>query len=302
MKNTPIFIALSALIVGTAAAQQFTGASGVDTNFSTPANWDSGLVPTSGTITVSANDTSLGVPAVVDASLGIVGYGIAKIYSEGAGGTGMAYAAVASGGTLSSSVIYVGNADNQYFDGNLTVRSGGSIRTEATNAGHFRVGGQDVGEVGTLLIEDGASIEHSKLTLNTYGSMTFEFGASSVSTFYTVSSKDGITNLLDGLVQVDLAALTTAGSYTLISSDHASLLLSGQLITDLATAGGTISSSTQSSSFNVLNAGTSNWTLSTANGGQDLLLNVTSIPEASSYALLLGGASVALIGGRRIRL
>jgi hypothetical protein len=298
MKKLNTVILLSAVAVGSATAQQFTGA-GADQNFSTVGNWDSG-VPTAGaTISIAANGTSLIAPAVVDASFGVVGLASAKIYSEGAGGTGMSYVDVTSGGTLRGSNINVGNVNNQFFDGTLTVRTGGGTQTAATNGGTFSIGGNDAGEVGVLLIEDGATMQHSKILLDAFGTMTFEFGASSVSTFNTVKNNAGASNILNGLLQVDLGALVGIGSYTLIDSSNADLLIAGLLATDLGTAGGTITSSDTSTHFNVLNEGAVVWSLTTANAGQDLVFNVSAIPEPGTYAMLAGCCALTFVMLRR---
>ncbi|MGZ0654578.1 PEP-CTERM sorting domain-containing protein [Coraliomargarita sp. W4R53] len=305
MKKIPTLLAFSVFTLTSACtAQHFTGGAGSDQNFSTAGNWAGGVVPDgSSVVTIAADGTSSSNPAIIDAEFGVVNFGTVKVYSDSneLGGGGMAYAAIASSGILRASNINVGNFNNQYFNGTLTIRRGGSVQTNATNGGNFTVGGGDSGELGALFIEDGATIQHTRVTLDTYGEMTFKFGANSVSTFNTVKNNAGGTNLLNGVLQVDLATLTSAGSYTLINSNSSNLLLSGQLLNDLSNAGGTITSSGQSSNFNVLNAGNAVWSLTTADGGQDLIFNVTSVPEPSTYAFLLGLGSIALVAAGRHR-
>ncbi|MGZ0654569.1 hypothetical protein ACWPKS_03090 [Coraliomargarita sp. W4R72] len=298
--KTPLTVLLvSALLVNLARAQNFTGAELSDQNFSTTGNWDTGGLPVDeADVSISANATTELTPALINGEWTL---GTVRVNSLnfGTGGFGMAYAEIKSGGILRSKILYIGSNSNAAYDGNLTVRNGGSLESDAQNSGVFSIGGASDGMVGVVLIEDGAAIEHSRIALEAYGEMTFEFGASSVSTFNALKDNSGRTNLLNGLLQVDLAALSTVGSYTLINSNNANLLLSGQLVDDLATSGGTITSAGESSSFNVLNAGNAVWNLTTADGGQDLIFNVTSIPEPSTYAWLTGFSSILLVFVRR---
>jgi hypothetical protein len=283
--------------VCSAQAALFTGA-GSDQNFSTTGNWDA--FPIEGdSIAISVNGTSSAAPAVVDSAF-TAAVDLAKIYSEGTGGTGMAYAEVASGGTLKASAVLVGNAANQYYDGTLIVRTGGTVVNRYLNSGSLSIGGGDAGEVGIMTIESGASVTHTELNLQTQGSLTFEFGANSVSTFNSTRTTAGGANTLNGLLQVDLGALTEAGTYTLINSSDADLLIAGALKTSLDAASGTITGTGNYSSANfaVLNGGTTQWELTTADDGQDLTLTV--IPEPATIGMLGLGAVMAVLL-RRVR-
>jgi hypothetical protein len=283
------------LMAGLAQAALFTG-NGVDQNFSTTANWDAAPV-TGDNIAISHSGTSVSSPAVIDSGFS-VNLGSAKIYSEGAGGTGMAYAEVVSGGTLKASLIYVGNSANQYYDGTLTLRTGSATVARYLDSGNLTIGGGDIGELGFATVEAGVSFSHARLSLQTYGTLTYELGASSVSTFSATDTTDGSgDSLLDGLLQVDFAALTSTGSYTLLDTR---LTIGGALIDDLTR--GSISDISDSTHFNVLNAADgAAWNLTTANDGQDLVLNVMSIPEPTTLGML-GFAAVGILAARRMRI
>ena len=123
-----------------------------------------------------------------------------------------------------------------------------------------------------------------------------------MTTFESSKNTAGEANTLDGLLQVDLGALTTVGSYTLVDSSSANLLIAGGLLTDLTAAGGSITNVSQSTRFNVLNEGNIEWNLATADGGQDLVLNVTAIPEPATVGLFAAAAAGLLVLRRRMSL
>ena len=255
-----------------AQAVLFTGA-GADQNFSTTNNWDT--VPVAGdSVEIAANGTSFGSPAIIDPGFTVDYLGFVRIHSAGDGGTGMAYAEVASGATLTSTLIDVGNAANHYFDGTLTLRTGSATAAKYFNSGSLNIGGDAAGEVGILKVESGVSFSQTYLNLRPYGVLTYELGADSVSTFASTKSTAGVANTLDGLVQVDLAALENEGAYTLIDSSSSDVLIAGAMKTWLDAEGGSFSGSGDYSNatFQVLNGGTVNWTLSLEDGGQDLVL------------------------------
>ncbi|MGZ0654570.1 hypothetical protein ACWPKO_16860 [Coraliomargarita sp. W4R53] len=300
MKEIPIVILISTIVItSVATAAVFTGSSVVDQNFSNADNWDA--MPENGdTIEISASGTSNINPAIINSSFN-VDFGGAKIFSSGGNGTGMSYVEIVSGGELVASYVDVGNASNIYFNGTLTLRSGGAMAARYLNSGGLTVGGNSAGTIGVMTVEDGATFSHANLKLNAYGTLTFKLGASSTSTFISSQSITGNANVLDGLLQVDLDALTTTGSYTLIDSSSDNLLISGALHSDLISAGGSITSGSQSNHFNVLNQGDIEWNLTIGDGGRDLILNVTSIPELSTSVALFGSFALTVCVTNRRR-
>jgi hypothetical protein len=129
--------------------------------------------------------------------------------------------------------------------------------------------------------------------------MQFIFGTNSVSTLSTIGT-NVIDNTLNGLLQVDLAALTaTTGTYTLIDSTNSNRLIKGSLYTWLNGVGGsyTNTGSYSNSNFQVLNGETKKWTLALADGKQDLTLTV--IPEPATIGML-GLGTLAVFFLRRM--
>jgi hypothetical protein len=275
MRIVGISMLLGAGVAQAAVNTLFTGA-GADQNFSNTNNWDTVPV-TNDTVQIAANGTSSGSPAIVDPGFSTDYLGFVRIYSGGTGGTGMAYAEVASGATLTSVLIEVGNAGNAAYSGTLTLRTGGATVAKYLNSGVLNIGGDDAGELGIVTVEPGVSFSQTYLNLKPYGTLTFELGADSVSTFASTKSTAGVANTLDGLLQVDLAALENEGVYTLIDSANPDLLIAGAMKTWLDGEGGSFSGTGNDSNatFQVLNGGTMDWTLSLADGGQDLVLDVT---------------------------
>jgi hypothetical protein len=205
----------------------------------------------------------------------------------------MSYAEVLSGTTLKASTTYIGNNANAAFDGNLILRSGAGMDTMAPNSGGMFVGGNTPGMVGELFVEAGAALfRENHIELGTYGRMQFIFGADSVSTLRTVGT-NVVDNTLNGLLQVDLGALTaTSGTYTLIDATNSNRLIKGSLYTWLNGVGGsyTNTGSYSNVNFQVLNGGTKQWSIALADGGQDLTLTV--IPEPATLGLfVIAGAS-----------
>jgi hypothetical protein len=267
-----------------AAVVYFTGASGVDNNFSTVANWSafpavSGDTPQIAVTNINGIATSASNPAKVNAGWTNT-FGTARIYSQTGYGQGMAYAEVMSGGLLKASILEVGNSGNVAFDGTLTLRSGGSIDTLANNTGSFKIGGETSGMVGDMVVEAGAALfREPSLNLFTYGTLTFVCNSNSLSTLNTVRTTAGSSNLLNGLIQVDLSALTTAGTYTLVNSSSTNLLIAGSMRTWLDSVGGSYSNSGDfaNANFQVIGGNGKQWTLALADGNQDLTLTVIPV-------------------------
>jgi hypothetical protein len=283
----------------------FTGNSGVDNNFSTAGNWDVAPAVAGDNVWIAVTNingiaTSAGNPAKVDAG-GTNTFGAARIFSQTGYGQGMAYAEVLSGGLLKAANLEVGNSANAAFDGSLTLRSGGSIDTAAPNSGSFKIGGETSGMVGNVMVEAGAALfRQSALNLFTYGTLTFVCDSNSLSTLNTIRTTTGTSNLLNGLIQVDLSAQTTAGTYTLINSSSANLLIAGSMRTWLDSVGGSYSNSGDfaNANFQVIGGNGKQWTLALADSNRDITLTV--IPEPATIGMLgLGTLVVFLV--RRMR-
>jgi hypothetical protein len=254
----------------------FTGNSGVDNNFSTAGNWDrKPLIGDTFVIGVT-NATSI-KPAIIDGGFSTV-IANAKIHSTTNYGFGTAYAEIASNGLLKSSSVVVGQLDIVDLNGALTLRKGGSITATFPNSGQLSIGSETNGSVGNLFVEAGAALfSAARVGLYKYGTLTFISDTNSVSTLQTTKTTVGTNNILDGLVQVDLAALATSCTNTLINSSSTNLLIGGTMRTWLDGLGGSISGAGTYSSdnFAILNGGFNEWTLALADGNQDLTLTVT---------------------------
>jgi len=260
--------------------------------FSDSRNWTNGVLPISGEVMTSVKGTTTALnPALVDPSFNIGGTnGAFGNFNLNAGKAGTVYLAVQSNATLRSSNIFIGNAAQSGWNGDLTLKTGGSI-VSATGA-QLAVGTINSSSTGKLTLEKGASLSFAYLTLNTNGIMNFTFGTNSVTTFNATKGTVGSSNLLNGLLQVDLAALTTDGTYTLLNSSSTNLLIAGTMRTWLDSVGGSYSNNGDfaNSNFQVLNGGTKKWTLALADGNKDLTLTV--IPEPATLGLfVIAGAS-----------
>lgn len=281
-----IGMALAAAAGVQAATVNYIG-SGSGNNFSVTGNWFGASYP------AAANDTFyIGVTnntAVNRAKINITNtFSQARIHSQTGYGVGMSYAEVLSGTTLKASTTYIGNNANAAFDGSLILRSGAGMDTMAPNSGAMFVGGESAGMVGELFVEAGAALfRQNNIQLGAYGRMQFIFGTNSVSTLSTVGT-NVVDNTLNGLLQVDLAALTAkTGTYTLIDSTNSNRLIKGSLYTWLNGVGGsyTNTGSYSNSNFQVLNGGTKQWSIALADGGKDLTLSV--IPEPTTISLFV---------------
>lgn len=309
MKKTGLILVMMAAMMGVvsvqAANRNFTGLSGANMNFSTAGNWDVAPVAADGVYVavtnINGSATSAGSRAKIDSGFSTQ-LGTVRIHSQTGYGQGMSYAEVASGGLLKASNLNVGNSGNPAFDGNLILRSGGSIDTAAANSGTFSIGGETPGMVGEMFVEAGAALfRESRVELLAYGKMTFQFGSNSVSTLQTARTTAGVQNTLNGLLLVDLAALTTDGTYTLVNSSSANLLIGGTMRTWLDSIGGSYTNTGNfaNANFQVLNGGTKKWTLALADGNQDLTLTV--IPEPTTISMLMMAGAGALLIRRMSR-
>ncbi|MCF7816674.1 MAG: hypothetical protein K9M54_02230 [Kiritimatiellales bacterium] len=127
-----------------------------------------------------------------------------------------------------------------------------------------------------MIIENGAAVSFGNLSLGANGLMTYEFGTNSVSTFVSTKSNAAGTMLLDGIIELDLAAAPAAGTYTLIQCNHASTTLTGAFATWLSGQGGSFSStgSYDGSNFKVVNGGNTKWTLQIASNTVEFVVDV----------------------------
>ncbi len=281
MKKWIIWVSVL-LLAGLAQAADvlFTGSNTVNNLMSDTNNWQGLALPVTGdNILIAANGTSVSNPAVLDSTFN-VDLAQARIFSGGIGGTGMAYAEVVDGGIFRATSIVVGNSNNQWYDGTLTLRTGAATEARYINSGGFEIAGTTElsgnRAQGFVTVEPGVSFSLARLILKQYGTLTYEFGANSVSTFIPTQTTAGGANTLDGLVKVDLGALVNEGSYALIDGSSANALIAGAMKTWLDGEGGSFSGTGDFSNatFQVVSGGTIGWTLSLEDGDQDLILTV----------------------------
>lgn len=254
--------------------------------FSDSRNWTNGVLPISGEVLNGIKGTTTALnPALVDSSFNIGGtngaFGTFNLNSGKNGTT--AYLAVQSNATLRSSNLYMGNVAQSGWNGDLTLKTGGSIVGSA--GATLFVGTTNYSSTGKLTLEKGASLSFSILNLATNGTMKFIFGTNSVTTFNANKPSVGSTNLLNGLIQVDLDALTASGTYTLL--DSKTNIMTGTMYNWLDGLGGSVSNNGNftSANFEVLNGGTKKWTLALADNKKDLVLTV--IPEPTTISLFV---------------
>jgi len=317
MKKTHLTTLLGAcalLAAGTVNLQgadiSFNGADTGNNLFSDADNWINTDTSTTPYTPVAGDDlidffsgsTSAGNRAQVDSStlIGANRLGIVSI-KQLTGGAGTAYVEVLNGGTLEGNSIQIGQDNFSTRLGDVIVRTGGTLHGgNGANGGFLRLSNQ----TGNLLtIEDGATYSGTRLEAKANSVLEVQSGASAISTFSATSTLDA--SVLDGLFRLDLNALDTTGSYTLLDTNNT---ITGSLITwlDASSTPGTRSGTGNiaDTSFEIENADAGlNWSLTTANSGEDLVFNVTAIPEPSS-ASLLGAAALALalaLVGQRCR-
>jgi dienelactone hydrolase len=265
------FVWAGCLVLAAGAAQAanvtFTGSD--DCNFSTAANWDQ--APVSKDTLRSINGTSAAKPAQVDPAF-TADFGNAYIAPSAAG---TAVVEVPSGAKFKAINLYIGHNIQPALCGQLTVRAGGALE------GQFGTAMIGVKGKGVLTVEPGADISWPGLNAGSAGILAFKFGANSVATFKANSKKAG-QNLLDGLIQADLAQLKQAGDYVLI--DGAAQEIGGALRIGLDAQSGAFSGSGDfvNSNFSVLNGGNWSWTLKLDDKNRDLVLTVNSAGTATS--------------------
>jgi lysophospholipase L1-like esterase len=273
-------LCIAGAMSASAVNRYFTGA-GADNNFSTAENWDAAPV-SSDSIFILTEATTAEQPAILDAGF------TADLYTINAQNTNSAlnantYMEVASGVNRIYSNLNVGSFGGGTHRNYLTLKSGSRLANKYANGGGTTIGKDAAFRSGQMTLEPDVSFQTAILTVNPYGTVTFEFGTNSVSTLATSKTDSGGANTIDGLIQVDLAALTTEGSYTLIDSSSTNLLMAGALKIWLDGEGGSVSGtgSFATNHFEVLNAGNADWTHSLADSNQDLIFTVAPNPLQS---------------------
>ena len=266
----------------------FSGADAANNLFSNPNNWTA--FPTwSGTgskPTLQVNGTTSANPAQLDAAFNALlpsGFGVNVMVAPGVAGT--AYMEVLDGAELRATQININWGTGQPSrNGQLTLKSGSVLTPDLVNNGALGIG-QSGGGTGKLIVENNVDFKFSNLILGPNGTLTYVFGTNSVSTFNSTKSNGAATMTLDGVIQLDLTALTQAGTYTLITSSDVDTTMSGAFATWLTGEGGQFSGhgSYDGVNFEVLSGGNVDWTLSSADGGSTL--NFTVIPEPATAGL-----------------
>jgi len=290
----------------TTTAGLFSGASGDNNLFSNTENWStfptysgSGNRPNFNNPLVAA--TSAGNPGQLDAAFNLLLEGGFANGFLAPDATGTSYIEVLDGAEFRAVNLTIGSQNVSTRHGQLTLKSGSGLRPSTFNSGVLRVG-SPAAATGRLIVESGlAEFGFSNLDLCTNGTITLKFGAASVSSFVSTKSTSKADLILDGVIEVDLAALETWGTYTLIQSSHNDTVMTGDLATWLTGEGGsfTWTGSYNGANFKVLNGGDLRWTLSSADNGGTLNLNV--IPEPATVGLFIV-SGVGLLAARRLRM
>ncbi len=268
------------LTAGAAAAATFTGADPGDNLFSTTNNWD--VFPAAGVNFGSpwAAATSIDNPGQLDPAFNILnpgGFGNTFINGDG---DGTVYVEVLPGATWKAVNMTIGHGNSGVSSrhGVLTLKPGSSLVPGSANNGTLTIGGAAGGSRGRVTAEDGVTLfSHANLNLRAEGTLAFQFGTNSASTFVSTRNNGAATMVLDGAVEVDLGALKQTGSYTLITVSHTNSVLTGGLITWLDSNGGTTNGTgdLNTDHFDVVNSPGVEWSLTTASSGTELLLTVT---------------------------
>lgn len=209
------------------------------------------------------------------------------------GGAGTAYLEVLSGGTLHATSLVIGQRNYYTRMGDVIIRKGGTlIGGNNANGGFLELANQSGN---TLTIEAGAVYGGSLLIVGENSVLEVQAGANAISTFISTYTDTNVrNNIIDCVLRLDLGALTSTGSFKLVDSQSSGQLIDGNLKVwlDGSSTPGTRSGmgNFTSTYFEIINASSAlKWSLTTADGGQDLVLNITSTPGASSTALDSGG-------------
>ena len=286
-----VVVGLSAaiLMAGSSSASIFTGA-GTDKLFSNHANWDTYPVA-GGTInSFTPGSTTSGNRAQIDSAFtGFTGSNRLAAINFNYGGSGTVYAEILNGAAVQATSIYIGQAAVQTArPGDVILRTGGTMTAGNGGGGGFLQVGGTTGSAGLLTVENGSTFGASKINGTAKGTLVYDFGASAVSTLVTSDTVGTDANTFDGLLQLDLGALNTTGSYKLVDSTGA--VIGGALKTWLDASAGIVSGTgnVSTANFAIVNAKSNiHWNLTMADSGQDLVFNVTAIPEPATLSLMV---------------
>ncbi|MCF7816673.1 MAG: PEP-CTERM sorting domain-containing protein [Kiritimatiellales bacterium] len=275
------FVLLGATQEGVAGNVVFTGLDANNNLFSTVGNWDTFPVQADSMSIHYQTGSSPGNPAQLDKAFSD-NFTYFTTFNAVPSFTGTAYVEVLSGGVVDTINAFVGNSIQTARAGQLTLKTGSAFHAHTANNGFLTIG---TGGAGHMIIENAAAVSFGNISLGANGIMTYEFGANSVSTFVSTKSNGAATMLLDGIIELDLSAGPAVGNYSLIDSSHVDTTMTGALATWLTGQGGsyTNTGSYAGANFKVLNGGTTEWVLSSANGGSTL--NFTVIPEPATLGL-----------------
>ncbi len=271
----------------------FTGAA-EDNLWSTTGNWSTFPVTGNQLTSFTLAKATAANPAIVDPGFNVT-MGVVRIESFESPGdpSGRVYVEVADGGILRTGNVIIGDGSRAAYQGSLTLETGGTITNQGSgllNSGVLQIGHNNSNQNTAanrsfLTVESGATLQATKIDQRLGGVVTFQFGTDSVTTLQTTRSTAD-QNVLDGLLQVDLANLEVMQTYSLITNPNAGVTIGGSLRTWLDTESGAFSGtgSFANSNFEVLNGGSFDWTLSLDNNNQDLVLTV--IPEPGTLGLV----------------
>ncbi|MCF7817384.1 MAG: hypothetical protein K9M54_05835 [Kiritimatiellales bacterium] len=291
-------LVLGCLVIFAAGEQvhavNFTGADPSNNFLSTTNNWDT--FPVNGGAVFYVNGTSATDPAQVDAAF--TTYLGNTTLAPLSGGT--AYMEVLDGATNKLINLWVGHSTGGTRGAQLTLNAGSVLMSYTANSGTLNIG---LAGAGALVAKDGADFSFSSLNLGANGTLTYELGTNSVSTFVSTKNNAAAPMVLNGVIAVDLAAGPAAGTNALIECSHASTTLTGTLATWLSGQGGSFSStgSYAGSNFKVLNGGNTGWTLRLSGNTLEFVVDVQghylSDGASQDTTLRSSGAQLADLGG-----
>lgn len=282
------FIALDGWRAHAALNVTWDGGGG-DYLFSNPTNWVGDALPATGDKIIINANTSAAHPALVDS-----GYTATpgNVNFQASGGT---YVEILSGAAFKfSGLLNLGNTAGTY--GELTVGNGGTLYNVANS------GSVDIGLTGgKLTLNAGGTAELPNLVLRSAGTIEYISSSTGLATANLYGDNSWI---MDGLLKVDLTALSSCGTFVLLQHDNdnsAAESMTGNLRTWLDAGSGTrsgtgsgIFSVNGTNVFEVIGTDRTGWVLSydESSGSGKLVLNVNYIPAARMRLLLISFLNV----------